>query len=212
MGAAKLRRSSAEVRELMLNAAQQLFRDNGFDGTSTREICLAAGVSESTFFRHFSSKRAIYEETVLKPFIEFVRSFVTEWTHSPPTPEAPERIAGLYVRGLYDLCRDHLDLIALLSGRGPHEKGTRTSVGQQVDTLVKQLGRYHAVAGREPGMDPNLSVRFAIAMVVGAAQMGEEFFGIGKNLTDEIASFVVRGAAGKSYPDRKTGENPCSGN
>jgi AcrR family transcriptional regulator len=193
------RRSSQEVRALMLHAAQKLFQKNGFETTSTRDISAAAGVSESMIFRHFGSKKALFEEAVLAPFSDFVRSFVSNWTAAPGATGQPEQLAHSYVSGLFELCRDHLDLIATMSARqvSPAAQSDTTGrllVEEQLDALADQLGRYHAQMGSHANMDAHLAVRFAIAMIVGAAQLGEDFFGIGDRLTTELAAFVVRGA------------------
>lgn len=196
----RTRRSSAEVRELMLAAARKLFHDCGFEATSTRDIASEAGVSESMIFRHFGSKQAAYEQAVLDPFVQFVQSFVTEWTRPAATFRDPDQLAHSYVSGFYELCRDHLELIAVLSAARKDRSGTvpgrvaRLVIREQLDALVAQLVRHHAESGSEPGMDPQLSVRFAIAIVVGAAQLGDDFFDAGEQLMPELAAFVVRGA------------------
>ncbi|MGV0044976.1 TetR/AcrR family transcriptional regulator [Mycobacterium colombiense] len=189
------RRSSEEVRKLILDAARKLFHSNGFDATSTREISAEAGVSESMLFRNFGSKKAIFDEAVLMPFIEFVQQFVTDWARSAESGAGPQHIAHRYVSGLFQLCRDHLELITLIgAAREGSPQGPRLLIADQLDALVGQVSRYNTQAGNRPAMDPRLSVRFAIAMTVGAAQLGDEFFGVGDQLTSEIAAFVVRGA------------------
>jgi TetR/AcrR family transcriptional regulator len=55
------RMSGGERREQILETAVRLFSQNGFNGTTTKEIAAAAGVSEAMVFRHFSSKDALYE-------------------------------------------------------------------------------------------------------------------------------------------------------
>lgn len=52
------------THEKILNAARDLFEKNGFAAATTKEIADLAGVSEVTLFRHFSSKRALFEETL----------------------------------------------------------------------------------------------------------------------------------------------------
>ncbi len=184
----------------MLGAARKLFHRKGFDATSTREISIEAGVSESMLFRHFGSKNAIFQEAVLKPFVEFVQQYISDWTLLSTAARQPERLAHSYVSGLFQLCRDHLDLMSFISATRPSHPDNhpgadaRLLIHEQLDALVMQVGRHHAERGIQPVMDPQLSVRFAIAMVVGAAQLGPEFFGVGERLTDEIAAFVVRGA------------------
>ena len=55
-----LRLSSEERREEIIAAARAVFADKGFDGTTTRELAKAAGVSEALIFKHFPTKEAIY--------------------------------------------------------------------------------------------------------------------------------------------------------
>jgi AcrR family transcriptional regulator len=43
----------------MQDAAVELFRERGYDGTTTAEIAARAGVTERTFFRHFIDKREV---------------------------------------------------------------------------------------------------------------------------------------------------------
>lgn len=44
----------------MIAAAAALFAAKGFNGTTTREIAKAAGVSEALVFKHFPTKQALY--------------------------------------------------------------------------------------------------------------------------------------------------------
>ena len=54
------RLSSVDRRNQLIEAAMDLFSRKGFAGTTTREIALAAGVSEAIIFRHFATKRDLY--------------------------------------------------------------------------------------------------------------------------------------------------------
>jgi TetR/AcrR family transcriptional regulator len=54
------RLSSVDRRSQLIEAAMDLFSRKGFAGTTTREIALAAGVSEAIIFRHFATKRDLY--------------------------------------------------------------------------------------------------------------------------------------------------------
>src|SRR3954464_15916262 len=49
-------RSGAEARRRLQQAALELYRERGFDRTTTAEIAARAGVNERTFFRHFPDK------------------------------------------------------------------------------------------------------------------------------------------------------------
>lgn len=50
-----------DTRQDILNAALDLFAENGFFGTSMREIARQVGVRESALYHHFASKEAILE-------------------------------------------------------------------------------------------------------------------------------------------------------
>ncbi|GLY78065.1 TetR family transcriptional regulator [Actinoallomurus iriomotensis] len=47
------------ARERMVVAAVDLFTEQGFDATTVAQIAERAGVTRSTFFRHFSDKREV---------------------------------------------------------------------------------------------------------------------------------------------------------
>ncbi len=54
-------RMAGEERRLQILAvAVKLFSQRGFRGTTTREIAVAAGVSEAMVFRHFATKEELY--------------------------------------------------------------------------------------------------------------------------------------------------------
>jgi AcrR family transcriptional regulator len=54
-------RMTGEGRRLqILRVAMRLFSQRGFRGTTTKEIALAAGVSEAMVFRHFATKEELY--------------------------------------------------------------------------------------------------------------------------------------------------------
>ena len=58
---ANIPRLSAEARkEAIVEAVQDVFAEKGFEGTTTRELARAAGVSEALLYKHFPSKESLY--------------------------------------------------------------------------------------------------------------------------------------------------------
>ena len=54
-------RTSRQARHAsLIGAAASLFATNGFQGTTTKAIAKAAGISEALLFKHFPTKRALY--------------------------------------------------------------------------------------------------------------------------------------------------------
>jgi AcrR family transcriptional regulator len=70
------------TRSNIMAAARELFEKKGFAAATTKEIAALAGISEVTLFRHFSSKRELFDETLhscLHPYSveEFLKNDVT---------------------------------------------------------------------------------------------------------------------------------------
>src|SRR5215471_13789215 len=59
---ATIRLDSDERRKAIVAAAVPLFARKGFAGTTTKELAEAAGISEALLFRHFPSKKHLYDE------------------------------------------------------------------------------------------------------------------------------------------------------
>jgi AcrR family transcriptional regulator len=56
----RVRLPSPERRQAIVTAVKGAFADKGFDGTTTRELARAAGVSEALLYKHFPSKESLY--------------------------------------------------------------------------------------------------------------------------------------------------------
>ena len=66
------------TRDKILQAAQQLFARNGYDGTTTKELSEKAGIAEGTLFRHFTNKKAILVEVATQGWIDLLTDLLTE--------------------------------------------------------------------------------------------------------------------------------------
>jgi AcrR family transcriptional regulator len=56
----------ADTRERLLDAAERIFAERGFEGASMRAVTQAAGASVSAANYHFGSKEALLRETLLR--------------------------------------------------------------------------------------------------------------------------------------------------
>ncbi|WP_127549722.1 TetR/AcrR family transcriptional regulator [Actinoplanes sp. OR16] len=70
--------------ERLKEAALELFQIQGYDGTTVAEIAAAAGVTERTFFRHFTDKR----EVLFFDQREFERTFLDSLPEGTADPMA----------------------------------------------------------------------------------------------------------------------------
>ncbi|MBI1911437.1 MAG: TetR/AcrR family transcriptional regulator [Deltaproteobacteria bacterium] len=60
----KKRMSGEQRKAQIVTVAMQLFAEEGFKGTTTREIARRAGISEAVIFKHFSKKEDLYNAII----------------------------------------------------------------------------------------------------------------------------------------------------
>jgi TetR/AcrR family transcriptional regulator len=94
---------SHDTREMILVAAIRAFAEQGFDGTSTREIVTRAGVNHGLIRYHFGNKTKLWREAVDRAF-EALRSGIDDVLRDPSVGNERDRIRRLI--------RDHIRFVA----------------------------------------------------------------------------------------------------
>ncbi len=74
------------ARGRALDAALRLFAENGFGGTSVRDLCQMAGVQPATLYAHFPTKAHVLAELVTLAYEELYRSLRTALLESSSDP------------------------------------------------------------------------------------------------------------------------------
>src|SRR5690349_14133332 len=87
------RRKRGEVRQVLLDAARDLFSRQDYRSTTTREIAESAGVAEHLIFRTFGSKAALFREALVEPFTTFITEFSETFRRSVPEEPDEEEMA-----------------------------------------------------------------------------------------------------------------------
>lgn len=85
----------------IIDAAEQLFAENSYEGTTLREIALKVGIREPSLYAHFPNKEAIYGAVIDRALAPFL-SEIHHWNH-----------AELTLREVVEIPRKMLDLHAL---------------------------------------------------------------------------------------------------
>lgn len=98
-------RSKGEVtRERILDAAEQLFAELAFEGTTLREIAALVGIREPSLYTHFAGKDAIYAAVIDRALIPF-SDLLQDWNRSELTVKTlfdmPARLVQLHARHPY---------------------------------------------------------------------------------------------------------------
>ena len=112
------RRSTEEVRHLIVDAASEQFAQQGYAQTTMRGIANAAGISLSVLYRQFPSKEGLFSATLLAPFISTFEEFAAAWSGQIENPWDDERLVGEFVRDLYRNLLEHRHSLVVLLAAG----------------------------------------------------------------------------------------------
>jgi AcrR family transcriptional regulator len=202
------RRPRGEPRRLLLEAARELFAHQGYNGTSTREIADAAGVSETLMFRYFGSKVGLFREALVVPFIELVEDFNAKWQSGSLEDVEGEVVAREFLTDLFDLFRKNRGLVVMLWAADT-QRGSELAESGVFDEITRELRvlanvgaaetlRRHAPQPRRH----DLATRSTIAMVAGMAVFGESFYGkrlpARKDIIEELTQATLHGRLHRS--------------
>ena len=86
-----------DTRERILDAALELFSQNGYAGTNIRELSASLGLVKSGIYKHFESKEAIWN-TLLDRMIAYYGERFGSAEHLPPVPDSPEELVDMTMR------------------------------------------------------------------------------------------------------------------
>lgn len=177
------RRSTSEVRHLILTAARDRFAAEGFAGATTIAISADADVSETVLFRHFPTKELLFEAAVLEPFEEFLARYTAGWQDLPLEHGDPEAVLRVYAAELYDIVDAERELFAALMARG-FRSAELTRALRKLDAMGDAVAKAHGLQ-----YDTPVSVRAAFAMVVSTVVFGDALFtGVRRVSRDRIVT------------------------
>jgi AcrR family transcriptional regulator len=207
------RRAPGEARTALMESARELFATRGYAGTSTREIASHADASEVLLFRHFGTKAKLFDEAIIQPFRTFVAEYVTLWEQYSSEDQPVEEVCGEFVNGLYKLLREHRELVVALVAAHAYEfdvvDDEQGGVGNELGDAFTKLESL-VVAERDRrglnALDPPLTVRVTVGMVMAMAVLDEWLFPRGRRpseqrLVNEMTLYMAHGVADRHAPD-----------
>ena len=155
-------RDSETTRCAALNAAQRLFAEKGFAGTSMREIASLAGVSQPLIHYHFGSKDGLYSAVKGRLMKEVLCSIL------PILDDSPDAGAGLskMIRAAYDYIAGNEDFMRLVAWA--HLERERTPwPGEEEFTrmAVESIRRHLSEIPSGRGIDPLLTTIMIEALI-----------------------------------------------
>jgi TetR/AcrR family transcriptional regulator len=121
----------------ILDAAERLFSESGYDGVSMRRIAESAGVSKANIYHHFASKEALYFAIMRRSAMELTALLENLAEGKGPFQQRLQAFAGAHLEHLFDnAARVRLVLREALSG---DEQKSRTLVEQVLGGIVNRM-------------------------------------------------------------------------
>jgi TetR/AcrR family transcriptional regulator len=185
------RPTSQERQASLITAAASLFAAKGFNGTTTKEIAKAAGVSEALVFKHFPTKRALYAAILAeKVTVNELLEAVNESAKKRDDRRVFTLIASFRIRPGADSTLLRLLLFSALEGHelseiffDKHHRVFYDHLATYIETRIAE-GAFREV-------DPLLAARAFIGMVV-HHRLLHEIFGVPMHRThDETVTTYV---------------------
>ena len=168
----------------MLKAADRLFSEQGYHGTTTRQIAEVAGVGESVLFRNFVSKAELFETTILAPFSDFVNEWAETWNVSVTSQSDPAEVARSFVKGFYGLAAEHKELFrTLVAARVKGGEPALAEVAARVSSkladhlrTVQLVLRDHGAARAFRELDAPVTVALSVGSVLSLVLLDDWLF------------------------------------
>jgi AcrR family transcriptional regulator len=197
------------VRARTLAAAHQLFTENGYRSTTTKEISLLAGVAEPTLFRNFGSKAELFETTILEPFTEFIDGWIASWRQLSADTSVQDLAEGL-VSGLFKLVRQDRRLFQELMEARADANNDLNKSAAAISTRIREGIRAIQDIGLEVAderhlahLDPPATIASVAAMVIGSVILEDWIVPIGvrrpseARMIREMTMMVTHGITGR---------------
>ncbi len=102
-------RKGEQTADRILDAAEALFAEHGYEGTTLRDVAAAVGIRTPSLYNHFESKDALYS-AVLERGLRPVRELLDEFAKSRPD----DRTDSSIVEGIMDILSQRPDIARLV--------------------------------------------------------------------------------------------------
>src|SRR5918998_1258371 len=106
-------RNPVRTRAAILDAAEKLFADKGFDATSLSDVGSAAGVSRGTPGYFFGSKAELYQAVLDRSFAEVREAVRAGRARALASGQSPEAILAGAVSDYFDFLAERPNFIRL---------------------------------------------------------------------------------------------------
>jgi AcrR family transcriptional regulator len=173
------RRSREDVVARLCAAARQLFAERGFAATTTKEIALAADVSETLLFRYYGSKAVLFEEIISGPINRMMSEFAVRHRDERGKKNR-EAVVRQYVTKLFEILSQNEELfkaaIATPHQSGMHRGSQLHGLERYFSEAVTHLEMDYASEAHKLDFDPRIGARLAFGMIASVVLLRDWLF------------------------------------
>ena len=200
------RLAATDRRRQLLEASLDLFAAKGFEGTTTKKIAAAAGVTEAIIFRHFPNKQALYSAVLdLKHESGEMAAAISEWQKFMDANDDVGLFRSMIQRIMDSYRRDaRINRVLLFAALEGHQAGLEQH-RQRSLPLYERLCLYVARRQSEGALRRGNPGALLIAVVGAAVYFAQmtELFGFDPNCDDsqiaeEFLQILLNGIKAKS--------------
>ena len=189
----RTRRSSEEIRSLIMDAARKVFAERGYAGSTTRIISEEAGVSESLLFKNFENKSRLFSQSVIEPLNDRFANFLRNTEDN--LGDIADRSAD-FVHMIYPFLRDNSELLhALVKSGADVSTDVLQEIDMYFDSAAARIRLRSALNGTRFDTAPELMVRYVFGMIAGTILLNGWLFPGAKGKIpdeDELSRLVYR--------------------
>lgn len=153
-----------ETRKRILQAAVQVFADQGYTGATTRGIAEAAGVSELTLFRHFGSKKNLFMAAIQRhSAIPGIEAALASQLSGDPRQDLT--MIGTHFLSTLTERRQELLMTLYEAGRIPEVRQVSAQVPRQQREMLTSYMRRQIETGQLRDLDPSMMAQAFLGML-----------------------------------------------
>ncbi|MGB3203393.1 MAG: helix-turn-helix domain-containing protein [Crinalium sp.] len=195
--------SEEQTRTKILKAAQKLFAQQGYDGTTTKDLAQGAGVAEGTLFRHFANKKAILIEVATQGWVDLLTDLLTELSEMANY----QSVAQLMYRRMLNL-RENADIMRVCFMEAQFHPELRDRIQSEVINKMTDVAEAFFQTAMDRGiyrqMNPKIVAQVFLGMFVIAGfshetlvQPGASVFEM-KEMAEGLADIFLNGVLAKN--------------
>jgi AcrR family transcriptional regulator len=198
--AKRVRRSTEEIVDRIIDAAVEEFEAKGFSGATTAAIARRAGVVEALLFTNFGSKAQLFQQAIFKPLDRHLHQFQTAHQIDLANPEERREGTRQYISALQKFISEHAGMFTSLifaeTYKLPEIKGVARVKGlDHYFAMMARIAESDYFSGRPP-MDPKLLARISFATILFCTVFKDWLFPEGtdeEEIRSAVAAFVLDG-------------------